>query len=138
MHLIGRAMPVMGEEEDLPAGGKTARSASRLWTPPVDIVELADSYQIIVELPGLAMEDLSISLEKNALVIKGERRYEPGDSQKRYARLEREYGPFQRQFELPGNIRADGIKAALKNGLLTLTLPKAEEARSRRIQIQVE
>lgn len=136
--ILNLTMPVLREEHEAAAGSPPAQASPVFWTPPVDVLEFPDAIQLVIELPGINLPDIGIHVEGNTLLIKGERKYEPGTGEKHYNRIERHYGPFQRQFNLPQNVRPDGIKASLKNGLLTVSLPKVEEAKSRKIQIQAE
>lgn len=134
--LMTLVRPVIGEEEE--GGSSKSPVPAAFWSPPVDIMEYPDFLEIVMELPGIILQDVGIQLETNTLIVKGERRYEPGREEKHYHRVERNYGPFQRTFNLPRNVNPDGIKAELKNGLLTVRLPKSEETKRRQIQIQAD
>jgi HSP20 family protein len=88
-------------------------------------------------LPGLSREDIEIQIRDNALSLKGERRFAKDAQQENYLRIERAYGAFQRSFTLPATIQQDKIRAVFRDGVLELTLPKAEEAKSKKIAIEV-
>jgi len=109
--------------------------ASRTWTPPVDIQETENAYILQMELPGLGKEDLEITLENNVLRISGERKIERDVDRDNYHRIERVYGTFSRSFVLPSRVDPDGVDARVENGILTVAIPKAEEARPRKISV---
>jgi HSP20 family protein len=118
---------IFGEDD----GDKT------VWGPSVDVVENDDSYQIMAELPGIKMEDLNINLADNVLTVKGEKKREVSEEKKaNYYWTECCYGQFQRSFTLPSSVDAEKVKANLDNGVLTITLPKAEQAKAREIPIK--
>jgi HSP20 family protein len=107
------------------------------WEPAVDISETNDDYFITAELPGLNKDDVKVSYEDGILLIRGEKRQEKEEKGKNYHRIERNYGNFERSFHLPSRIMIDKIDAKFKDGVLTLTLPKAEEARPKEIPIKI-
>lgn len=124
----------------------TARSASAktdegfdsaTWSPVVDIRETEESYEIKADIPGVKKEDISIDIGDNTLTIKGERKFEAEESKEDYIRVERSYGAFSRSFALPRNVDSKNIKAKYKDGILDLTLPKKEEAKPKKINIEV-
>lgn len=106
------------------------------WMPPVDLREETDKLVLEMELPGLKKDDIEISLENNVLTIKGERKFEKEEKKENYNRIERAYGKFSRSFSLPTTVKPDGIDASLKDGILTLALPYAEEAKPKKISIK--
>lgn len=123
---------LLDDRFDLPRGiGPSASS----WVPPVDIHETDAGYQISVELPGIKKEDVVLEVKDRVVSIRGERHSEKEISEKNVHRIERKYGSFQRAFKLPTNIDASGVKAAYKDGVLEVTLPKSEDARPRQIDI---
>jgi HSP20 family protein len=89
------------------------------------------------ELPGLGREDIEIQIRDHTLTLKGERRFAKDVQQENYLRIERAYGAFQRSFTLPATIQQDKIRAVFRDGVLELTLPKAEEAKPKSIAIEV-
>lgn len=108
------------------------------WMPAMDVREDDDAYNVAVELPGLSKKDVEVTVENNVLTVSGERRWEKeeGDEKKgRFHRVERAYGTFTRSFTLPRTVKADTVKAEFKDGVLNLTLPKAEEAKPQQIDI---
>lgn len=109
--------------------------ANRSWMPPVDIQETEDGYRLTAELPGLTKEDINITLENNVLRLSGERKFQKDVKKENYHRIERSYGTFSRSFVLPQQVNSDKVEAAFENGLLTLTVPKAEQAKPRKITI---
>lgn len=109
--------------------------SNRSWIPPVDIQEAADGYKLQVELPGLTKEDIQITLENNVLRLSGERKFEKDAKKESYHRIERTYGAFTRSFALPQQVNGESIQAAFENGVLTISVPKAEQAKPRTIAI---
>ena len=107
-----------------------------VWQPPIDIEEQPDRYTIHVELPGMKLEDLKITLEDNRLVIRGEKARTEEQKNAAYHRLERVYGTFERSFTLTHAVKSDKIEATYRDGILEVTVPKAEEAKAREIQIK--
>jgi HSP20 family protein len=105
------------------------------WAPALDVHEDKDGYIVHVELPGLKREDIEVSLHDGSLVISGERKAENLEEGIEVHRRERFYGKFSRVLSLPTAVNADKVNAAYKNGILTVTLPKAEEAKPRQINV---
>jgi HSP20 family protein len=118
--------------------GKNFSSSRVLWTPPVDIAETNDELTLTIELPGIELKDVTISLENHVLNLHGERKFEQDKKEASYHLVERSYGVFQRTFSLPDNVQVDKISANMKNGVLTLHLPKREESKPRTIEVAVE
>lgn len=108
-----------------------------MWSPAVDIAETKDEIVVSADLPGLNKENIKVNVENNVLTFSGERKQETQENGSNVHRLERSYGFFSRSFTLPATVRADAIKAAYKDGVLHLTLPKAEEAKPRRIAVEI-
>ncbi len=108
------------------------------WLPAVDIYETADSVILKAELPGVSRENIDIQVRDNTLTLKGERKFEREVKDENYLRIERSYGSFQRAFSLPTVIHQDEIKAVFKDGVLEVTLPKAEEAKPKQVKIEVK
>jgi HSP20 family protein len=113
--------------------------AMTFWVPPVDVRETGDEIRVTAELPGLAAEDVKVTLENGGLTISGEKKQEleEGKANGDDHLIERRYGRFERRFTLPQTVDAEKVKAQLVNGVLSITLPKAEEAKPRRVQIEV-
>ena len=115
--------------------GTTFASA---WTPAVDIAEQDNQYTVKVELPGVSKDDVRITMQDNILTIRGEKKAEKETNETGYYRTERSYGSFQRSFTLPTHVKSDKIEALHKDGVLTITLPKAEEAKPKQIEVKVK
>jgi len=112
-------------------------SAVSSWVPPVDVLEQEDGIRILAELPGVKPEDVKLSLEGNVLTIHGTKQQLAEERTERVHRYERSYGAFERTFTLPATVDAAHIKAGYENGVLTVTLPKVEQAKPRQIEVQV-
>lgn len=110
------------------------------WMPAVNVEEKADEIVLTAELPGLGPDNVEIELENNILTVRGEKREEreEGSEESRYHVWERRYGTFQRSFTVPRTVSAEGIDAHFDNGLLTVHLPKAPEAKGRKIAINTK
>jgi HSP20 family protein len=109
--------------------------AVRPWSPSVDIEEKDNEIVVKADIPGVSEKDLEVRLENNTLTLKGERKFEKEDKQKGYHRIERGYGSFVRSFALPAAVDADKVQAHYKDGVLTVTLPKTEAAKARKVKI---
>jgi HSP20 family protein len=109
--------------------------SNRSWVPPVDIQETEEGYRLQAELPGLTRDDIQITLENNVLRLAGERKVERDVKRESFHRVERTYGTFSRAFALPHQVNSEGVQAAFENGVLTITVPKAEQAKPRKITI---
>ena len=107
------------------------------WTPPVDLYETASTFVLTAELPGLARDQIEIHAEDNRIVIRGARAAGPGRdiSCEQYHRVERGHGQFSRAFALAEPIDIEGITADLKDGILTVTIPKSSDRAARRINV---
>ena len=106
------------------------------WAPALDISERKDAYLVTVELPGLKPEDLDITMEDGLLTIQGERQFTQESSEQQFHRVERRYGAFRRSITLPAHVTAEGIQASFEDGVLQILVPKAEEAKPKRIQVR--
>jgi HSP20 family protein len=108
----------------------------RRWAPAVDLVEREDSLVLKADLPGMSEDDVQIEVRDNILTISGERKAEHEEKQNGYYRVERAFGRFSRSLQLPGGVDTSGIAASFENGVLEVTIPKPEERKPRRIEIQ--
>lgn len=108
------------------------------WSPSVDVYETKDAIVIDAELPGVKPSDVKVTLTENTLTIKGEKSREKEIKEENYHRVERVYGSFARSFTLPAGVQADKIQATFKDGVLKITIPKAEEAKPKEIEIEVK
>lgn len=107
-------------------------------SPAVDITEDAAGYRLSAELPGMAEQDIEVSVTDDTLTIKGEKKQETEKQDKNYYLSERSYGSFQRSFVLPDSVDADKINAEFAKGVLTVTLPKKPEAKVEPKKIEVK
>ncbi len=112
--------------------------AASTWVPAVDIFETADSIVMKAELPGVSRENIDIQVRDNTLTLKGERKFEREVKDENYLRIERSYGAFHRAFGLATVIQQDKIKAVFKDGVLEVTMPKAEEAKPKQVKVEVK
>jgi HSP20 family protein len=107
------------------------------WTPALDVYEDKDSFVVKAELPGMKKEDIEVSLHDGSLSISGERKTESKREDAEVYRAERFFGRFQRTVSLPATVAADKVQAAYTDGVLTITLPKTEEAKPKKIDVSV-
>ena len=105
------------------------------WAPALDITERTDAYLVTVELPGVKLDDLEITLEDGLLTIHGERQFTSESPEEQYHRVERSSGTFGRSITLPAQIMTDEVEASMEDGVLRILVPKAEEAKPKRIQV---
>jgi HSP20 family protein len=110
--------------------------SSPAWAPALDISERKDAYLVTVELPGVKLDDLTITLEDGMLTIQGERQFAEDSSDQQFHRVERRYGAFRRSITLPTHVQADAVEASFEDGVLQIVVPKAEEAKPKRIQVR--
>ncbi len=122
---------------DLPFFGReSSRSAG--WTPVLDLHQDKDSLFVHAELPGMKKEDVTLSLHDGILTLSGERRHEKAHDEKTTLRNERFFGRFERSITLPTPVDTTRVSASYEDGVLTVTLPKAEAAKPRQIEINVK
>jgi HSP20 family protein len=116
-----------------------ARNSNLLsgWNPALDLYEDKDNLYVKVELPGMKREDIEVSLHKGNLSISGERKGEEKHEDAEVYRAERFFGRFQRTVTVPASVAVDKVKAQYKDGILTITLPKTEEAKPKHIDVNV-
>ena len=115
-----------------PQSGGALTSA---WVPACDVCEDANSVTMSVELPGVRPEDVKLTVENNVLTVRGEKKQEKRAEQDQMHRYERSYGSFERAFSLPSSVDPEHIEARYENGILEITIPKAERARPREIPV---
>jgi HSP20 family protein len=119
--------------------GATSSSPGRAAAgvfPLINVTEDKETYRVRAELPGIKADDLDISLTGKSLAISGERKLDQEDKDAKYHRRERDAGRFQRMVSLPGDVDGDKVSASCENGVLTVTLPKAETAKPRQISVK--
>jgi HSP20 family protein len=114
-------------KEELPRG---------VWSPPVDILEKENEVILKVDLPEMNQNDVDIKVEENMLIIRGERKFIKETPSGNYLQIERPYGTFQRTFAIPRVIDQEKIKAAYKDGVLRVVLPKREEVHPKQILVE--
>src|SRR6266849_10556231 len=124
--LFGDVFERAGEESSLTS-----------WAPAVDIFETEHELVVKADLPDVDPKDLDIRVENKILTIRGERKFEKKVSEDKYLRVERAYRSFSRSFSLANTVNAEAIKADYQNGVLTLTIPKREEAKPKQIKVNV-
>jgi HSP20 family protein len=120
---------------DAPQAGNAG--GGRRWIPSMDLIETKDDYVLRADLPGVSQEDVRIEMENDVLTISGERKAEHTESTDGFVRLERAFGMFSRSLTLPKGINAEAVAADFADGVLTLHIPKPEQAKPRRIEIAV-
>jgi len=108
------------------------------FLPAIDIAESDGKIVLKAELPGVAESDLKLSVENGILTLKGEKKQEKETKEGNWHRIERSYGSFQRSFALPEGVKPEDIQAKLKDGVLTVVIPRPEEARPKSIPIKTE
>jgi len=116
-------------------GDDASTAATSNWTPAVDIEEQTERFVITADIPGVAPEDIDVTMDKGVLTIKGERKEEKNVEHDGFRRVERVRGTFYRRFTLPDSANAEGISAHGKNGVLEISIPKGEKAKARRISV---
>jgi HSP20 family protein len=108
------------------------------WSPAIDVHDAKNHYVVKADLPGLAKEDIDVTVENNQLIIKGEKKQEKKDEKDNVIRSERFYGSFYRSLSLPTDVDGEKVKASFKNGTLEIELPKKEEAKPKQISVEVK
>ncbi|PIE31759.1 hypothetical protein CSA56_17410 [candidate division KSB3 bacterium] len=113
-----------------------AKRYARSWTPRADIYETADHVIVQLDIPGVNIDDVDVQCEKGMLSVKGERHFKEEEG-RQYYRVENIYGPFERYFEIPRTLDVEKVEANYTAGILTLTFPKTEAAKPKKIAISV-
>ena len=116
--------------------GVPAKAPVADFSPAIDIHEEKDALVVSAELPGLKREEIEISLDGDVLSLKGERKFEKDEQNKKFHRVERSYGAFVRYFQLPTTIDPEKIEAKLADGVLTLRLPKKDVVKAKKIELK--
>ena len=112
-------------------------SSLSTWAPAVDIYETEHELVVKADLPDIDPKYLDIRVENNILTIRGERKFERKVTEDNYLRVERAYGSFSRSFSLSNTVNSEAIKADYQNGVLSLSIPKREEAKPKQIKVNV-
>jgi len=106
------------------------------WRPQVDVSETKEAVVVKAEIPGVEQKDINVSLQDQVLTIRGEKHQEKDEKHEKYHRVERSWGIFTRAFRMPAAVAGDKVTATFKDGMLTITLPKALEARGTTIPVK--
>jgi len=114
------------------------RLVTHEWLPTIDLKETKDKLVITAELPGLEVKDVELTLTEDILTIRGEKKAEKEEKDEHRFFVERYYGAFERKIKLPALVKPDKIDATFQKGILTINLPKSEEAKKREIKIKVK
>ena len=114
----------------------TERGQGGALVPAMDVTESDDQYVITLEVPGVAKDDVTVEVHENLMTIRGEKKSEREEEQEKSRWVERRYGSFSRSFTLPSNADPERVKAAFKDGVLTIEIAKAEESKPKVISIR--
>lgn len=120
----------------VPAVFRNGGTHEALWMPRMDLHETDNAFVVEADLPGMAIDDIAVHVEGTTVVIAGERKGEQAGKTGNLAHFERTFGKFQRSFSLPAAVQVDAVEAKYTNGVLRVTVPKAEEAKTKRIAIK--
>lgn len=116
--------------------GWNGGDADRLLTPALDIAETEKAYVVHAELPGVAKDDVTITIEDGTLVLAGQKKREAETKEKGWHRVERSYGAYQRTLALPKGVDADRAEATFQDGVLTIEIPKSEQAKPKTLKVK--
>ncbi len=119
-------------------GREPAAGEERIWAPLVDVKETKTDVVVKAELPGINAGDVDITVEKDILTIRGERKAEDKKEEEGYHYVERSYGSFVRSLRLPGEVDETKTKAKYRDGVLTITMPKKKEEKAKQVKVEVE
>ena len=122
---------------DTPTTGNGGGNALRRWIPATDLVETDDHFVLKADLPGLTEADVNVEVKDNVLTLSGERKGEHEDKREGYVRVERAFGSFRRSLRLPEGVDPEAVQATFDNGVLEVRIPKPEERKPRKVEIQV-
>lgn len=128
-----RDLRTIEDEFDRLMGGAFSRDA---WMPALDVRETQDRYEVKMDLPGLEPGDVNVTFEDGMLAISGKRRFETEDGSDTWHRVERGFGTFARSVRLPQSADAERIEASFDKGVLTVAVPKTEQAKPRQIEVR--
>jgi HSP20 family protein len=117
-------------------GGESGASTGSAWVPPLDVYETGDRFVVTMELPGIDPDAVDVTVEDSTLLVRGERQFYGEVPEEAFHRVERRYGAFSRSLQLPPNANPEGIEASFDRGVLTIEVPKAEEAKPKKITIK--
>ncbi len=106
------------------------------WNPSVDVAETDSEIIVKADVPGVSKDDIDVTVDNNQLIISGEKKHEEEEKGKNYYHMERRYGSFRRVFALPSTADTDNVKASYENGVLTVSIPKTEVAKGKKVKIE--
>ena len=134
---VMKGWPQVWEQDPFKAFGMPAALAGGELSPKVEMLEANGGYEISAELPGLDEKDIAVTVQDGMLTLSGEKKAEREEKKKNYHLSERSYGSFKRSFRIPDDVQSDKITAEMKNGVMTITMPKSAErkAKARKIAI---
>jgi len=141
IELVGKEMDRLWDTffEEMPLSRLVRREEwPNKWLPTIDLSETKNEFVVKAEVPGMSPKDIDISLNGGILSIRGEKKQEKEEKEENYHFVERSYGSFSRTIRLPGDVQSDKIKAAYKDGVLKISLPKSEESKRKEVKIKVE
>ena len=118
------------------AGSREQMNAGGQWVPPLDVYEANDRFVVVLELPGIEPETVDVTVEDSTLTVSGTRDFYTNVSEEAFHRVERRYGPFSRALTLPPSANVEAIDAHFDKGVLTIEVPKAEEAKPKKITVK--
>ncbi|MFP4029662.1 MAG: Hsp20/alpha crystallin family protein [Candidatus Brocadiia bacterium] len=119
-------------------GGSPWSSEESVVSPALDISETEDAYKVTAELPGMSKDDVELNIDHGVLTLSGKKREEEKTEEENFLRVERTYGSFSRSVPLPSSVNEEAVEASFSEGVLTIKLPKNEEARGKKIEIKSE
>jgi HSP20 family protein len=135
--LQSRLVKAFGIAPSRASNGGEEQMAVAEWTPSVDITEDETEWVVKADLPDLKKEEVNVTVENGVLTFSGERKHEKEEKNKKYHRIERAYGAFVRSFTLPDNTDPSKVSAEFKGGVLTVHLPKSQDAKPKAVEIKV-
>jgi HSP20 family protein len=117
--------------------GRSTAEGETAWVPRTDVHENDNAFVVQLDLPGVEKDNVKVKFEDDTLVVSGERKHESNADEKNFHRVERAYGSFTRSISVPKDVDSEKISASFKNGVLEITLPKADEVKAKEIEIKV-
>ncbi len=123
--------------EDANQDVAASQTSHHSYVPRVDISEDASNIYVLAELPGLAKEDVKLTVREGTLILRGEKKHKDKKEDRNYYRIERRYGEFVRQFSLPENVKEEAVRANFTNGILEITIPKSEPQKPKEHEVPI-
>ncbi len=134
---IHERMNQLFDETFLPARASDAAPAAAMWSPAVDIYEVGDDIVVKAEVPGIDRDDVGVEVKDGILTLRGARKFEKGEKEENFHRIERSYGAFVRSFALPSSADPEKVGAALRDGVLEVRIGKKDNAKLRKVKVAV-